>query len=166
MTQIITGKFKNRRLYSPDAVRPTKRAVREGIFSALGALSGCSFLDLCAGTGSVGCEALSRGASPVTLVDAYTDLSGLKVLFPDEPIQIIRQSAHKFLKHNPIPTDIIYLDPPWNRDDLYKRLMPLIMQDWLAPGGRLLVEMAKQKQPLFTPIKSYYYGNAGVHVYA
>ena len=71
--RVISGSWKGRRLQAPagDSVRPTTDRVKEAMFSILGSdIRDCQFLDLCCGTGGLGIEALSRGASSVIFVDS------------------------------------------------------------------------------------------------
>lgn len=173
MTYIVAGKFKKRKLVQGKnpRVRPTKHVVREGIFSALGAMDGLHFLDLCAGVGAVGCEALSRGAERVVLVDVdTTDLTRVADLFPHEPLHIVRQSAQRYLQQSSEKFDIIYVDPPWDQPHLYAAIMTqLETHDCIQPNGRLVVEATKRFEfPVFygqQPQRIYRYGQTVVGVY-
>src|SRR5919201_3217952 len=78
--RVIAGKYRGRKLKSPpsDATRPTSDRLRETLFNILAPrIEGARFLDLCAGTGAVGIEALSRGAEHVTFVDRSRKMCGL-----------------------------------------------------------------------------------------
>src|SRR5438876_10653240 len=78
--RVIAGKFRGRKLKSPPSLqtRPTSDRLRETLFNILAArIEGARFLDLCAGTGAVGIEALSRGAAHVTFVDQSPRMCGL-----------------------------------------------------------------------------------------
>ena len=173
MTYIVAGKFKKRKIMQGrnPRVRPTKHVVREGLFSALGPLAGMHFLDLCAGVGSVGCEALSRGAAQVVMVDIdATDLMRVAELFPNEPLVVVRQAAQRYLKQVSKTFDIIYVDPPWDKPQLYTEIMEsLEAHHQLNPGGRLVVEASKRFDfPLFfgePPQRIYQYGQTLVGVY-
>ncbi len=124
--RIIAGKFRGRRLKSPpDArTRPTSDRLRETLFNVLAPrIEGARFLDLCAGTGAVGIEALSRGARNVTFVDQSRKMCALieenvGALGPsDEQCEIVTAEASEYLrrrvrKPNP-PFDIVFFDPPY-----------------------------------------------------
>ncbi|HEV8141142.1 MAG TPA: 16S rRNA (guanine(966)-N(2))-methyltransferase RsmD, partial [Pyrinomonadaceae bacterium] len=105
--RIIAGKYRGRRLKSPpsDRTRPTSDRLRETLFNVLAPrIEGARFLDLCAGTGAVGIEALSRGAEHVTFVDQSrqmcalmeTNLSGLLVAKAE--FEIVKADAFDFLR--------------------------------------------------------------------
>jgi 16S rRNA (guanine966-N2)-methyltransferase len=106
--RIIAGKYRGRRLKSPPSLqtRPTSDRLRETLFNILAPrIEGVRFLDLCAGTGAVGIEALSRGAAHVTLVDQSrkmcalieTNLDALKV--DEDEIEIVNSEALVFLQN-------------------------------------------------------------------
>jgi 16S rRNA (guanine(966)-N(2))-methyltransferase RsmD len=146
--RIIAGKFKARRLksFTGNAIRPTPDRARESLFNIIGAsITGSSFLDLFAGTGAVGIEALSRGAKEVVFVDssppAWKIISAnLKICgwigeggsggFPlNFLIKKEAGSAIRDLERQKGSFDFIFLDPPY-REDLYKPVLSLI---WKAP---------------------------------
>jgi 16S rRNA (guanine966-N2)-methyltransferase len=141
--QILGGKYKGRRLQSAPTpkVRPTARRLRESLFELLGPrIQEASFLDLCAGSGAVGIEALSRGASFVTFVDrsrkmcsfvnANLELCGVTeeqaAVRADEALHFLRLA----LKETEARWDIIFFDPPYATDYL-----PVIE---LIAAGKLL----------------------------
>lgn len=128
--RIISGTAKGRRLRTPPAknsgIRPTADRAREALFNILGsAIVGSRVLDLCAGTGAFGCEALSRGASLAVFVDVST--SALKLiaenirLVPDGPSRslLIRHDLFReieppiFQGAGEAPFDIVFADPPY-----------------------------------------------------
>src|SRR5437870_8562384 len=127
--RIIAGKFRGRKLKSPPSLqtRPTSDRLRETLFNILAPrIEGARFLDLCAGTGAVGIEALSRGAAHVTFVDQSrkmralieANLESLKV----DPNKIEIETAEasevsrKFVKTTAESFDIIFFDPPYAAD--------------------------------------------------
>jgi len=127
--RIIAVKYRGRKLKSPPslATRPTSDRLRETLFNILAPrIEGARFLDLCAGTGAVGIEALSRGASNVTFVDQSRKMcalieANLEALAIDEDeIEIVTSEAsaflRKFVKKTPPPFDIIFFDPPYAAD--------------------------------------------------
>src|SRR5947199_8096948 len=119
--RIIAGKYHGRRIKSPPSLqtRPTSDRLRETLFNILAPrIEGARFLDLCAGTGAVGIEALSRGASHVTFVDKSRRVCGLieanleTVKADDDLIEIVTAEAYEFLrkcaKKKTAPWDIIF----------------------------------------------------------
>jgi 16S rRNA (guanine966-N2)-methyltransferase len=128
VTRIISGYAGSRRLTVPKAgTRPTSDRVREAIFSALEArdvIPGASVLDLYAGSGALGLEAASRGASDVVLVErnaaaAKVAKGNVAVLTKDAPrpaprIQVSVQSVSGYLATAVGPFDIVFIDPPYD----------------------------------------------------
>ena len=121
--KLTGGSFAGRRIYVPDTgVRPATNLVREAIFSTLNSyfkegMHGCTVLDLFAGTGSLGLEALSRGALKVTFVDSRVELirsiqKSLKTLGFAGKVE--KSDVSRFLKkQKPIDYDLIFMDPPY-----------------------------------------------------
>lgn len=116
-------------------MRPTSDRLRETLFNVLGPrIEGARFLDLCAGSGAVGIEALSRGAHPVTFVDRSRKMCGLVEAnldlckIPEEETEVIQAEAAEFvrraLRQTPVqrgsrkgvPWDIVFFDPPYATD--------------------------------------------------
>src|SRR5215468_4352398 len=106
--RIIAGKFRGRRLKSPpsDRTRPTSDRLRETLFNVLAPrMEGARFLDLCAGTGAVGIEALSRGAERVTFVDQSRKMCALietnlnELIVDENEFEIVVAEASGFLRH-------------------------------------------------------------------
>jgi 16S rRNA (guanine(966)-N(2))-methyltransferase RsmD len=105
--RIIAGKFRGRRLQSPpsDRTRPTSDRLREALFNVLAPkIEGAKFLDLCAGTGAVGIEALSRGAAHATFVDQSRRMCALieenvrALSIGREELEIVTAEASKYLR--------------------------------------------------------------------
>lgn len=145
MTRIIAGTAGGRRLAVPPgtATRPTADRAREGLFSSLQSLidlEGVRFLDLYAGSGAIGLEAVSRGAASTTLVEnearalaairSNVDALGL-------PATVIDADVTRFLEGPPTPYDVIVLDPPYELDctPVLQALVP-----WLAEDGIVVAE--------------------------
>jgi 16S rRNA (guanine(966)-N(2))-methyltransferase RsmD len=159
--RVIAGQFRGRVLKSPPSmqVRPTSDRLRETLFNVIAPrVGGARFLDLCAGTGAVGIEALSRGASFVTFVDRVHRICGLVEANLDlcgvaeELTEVVKGDAAEFLRRTVRgggddwrgghgPWDIVYFDPPYAGD--YLSVLDLFGEHagaLLAPGGLLIVE--------------------------
>ncbi|MCX5700772.1 MAG: 16S rRNA (guanine(966)-N(2))-methyltransferase RsmD [Candidatus Omnitrophica bacterium] len=150
--RITTGRYKGRDILAPIGIRPTKNIVRKAIFDILGDVSGISFLELFAGSGAVGFEAISRGAIGLILVESNhscqlaikKSIELLKasscVLYPLEVERAIAQlykSQEKF--------DIIFLDPPYYQDLAKKTLQTLEACDILSPDGLIILQHFKKE---------------------
>lgn len=143
--RIVGGVWRSRLIPVADlpGLRPTPDRVRETLFNWLGQeLDGWSVLDLFAGSGVLGFEAASRGASHVTLVEqdrrAVDALAASAKTLQASGVEIIRGDALKFAAANRRRHDLVFLDPPY-RQGLVERLEPYIDR-LVAPGGWLYVE--------------------------
>jgi 16S rRNA (guanine966-N2)-methyltransferase len=150
--RIIAGEYRGRILKSPadHKTRPTSDRLRETLFNVLNPkIDGDTrFLDLCAGTGAIGIEAVSRGAGFVTFVDKSNracalieeNLDLLKI--PEEQTEIFRSPAEKFVtRPHPAYWDIIFYDPPYREN--YRSFLYEIagnVANLLAPDGILITE--------------------------
>ena len=125
--RIVAGSARGRRLVVPEGtdVRPTSDRVREAVFNALysldDAVDGASVLDLFAGTGALGLEALSRGASSVTFVENHREAAtalnaNIAALGFGDSSTVIRADGRRWLSSAP-PFDIAFLDPPYDFAD-------------------------------------------------
>jgi 16S rRNA (guanine(966)-N(2))-methyltransferase RsmD len=136
----------------PYDIRPTQEKVRKALFDILGDLTGLSFLELFAGSGAIGFEAVSRGAAELALVEnsrsalrqINKNMEELKVqscrLYPKESTAAIKrfhQDKRKF--------DVIFLDPPYHRQMAKKALQILGAYDILAPNGLIAVQHFKKE---------------------
>jgi len=148
--QIVAGKYKGKRLHYGGDVRATSEKVRAAIFDIIGdRILDASFLDLCAGTGAMGIEALSRGAKRAVFVDVDVRLlkenfAALKLQSPEA--EIWRGSADRCIRRlSQTPFDFIFLDPPWTHSTLYKDVLKGISQsDILSAHGFGIVEAYKK----------------------
>ena len=150
MTRIVAGELGGRRLAVPPgrATRPTSERVREGLFSTLvalrGSLSGIAFLDLYAGSGAVGIEAVSRGATRVTCVERDTRAvnvlrSNVEALAPGL-VKVSAAPVERFLRAASIaPWDVVFLDPPYS-DPVEGVLELLADGPWLGSSAAVVVE--------------------------
>ena len=142
--RIVAGEWRGRRLVAPPGrtTRPTSDRVREALFSILGPLDGERVLDLYAGSGALGLEALSRGAGEATLVER--DRAALKALRAN--VEALGAHAHviagdvaSFLDSAATAGghyDLVFLDPPY-RSGVGRELS---LEPVLAPGARVIVE--------------------------
>lgn len=165
--RIISGSAKGRVLNSPAGItRPTSDRTREGIFSALeseiGSCEAIAFLDLYGGTGAVGLEALSRGASAVVVVEK--DVKAAQVCRENyELVQsvtvgkfsVLRMSVDAFLalEESPIRADVVYVDPPYDlaNSALEKILERLASPKHLKDDAIVIVERSSRTEPFTWP---------------
>ncbi|HEX2144819.1 MAG TPA: 16S rRNA (guanine(966)-N(2))-methyltransferase RsmD [Glycomyces sp.] len=152
MTRIIAGSLKGRRLATPpgDRTRPTSDRVREALFNSLapgGDLDGLRFADLYAGSGAVGLEALSRGASAALFVESHAQTAKLlRRNIADLAVtgaEVISAPVEKALQTAPgEPFDIVFADPPYavTDVDVAAVLEALVGHEWLAPDADVVVE--------------------------
>lgn len=153
--RIIAGLYKGRNLKSPPTmnVRPTSDRLRETVFNVIAPrIEETRFLDLCAGSGGVGIEALSRRASHATFVDRSRRSCKLieanleLCRIPEEQHVIYCSEANEFLRQTKDSWDIIYFDPPY-KDDYLKTLEIIGSKGLLTKAGLLIVEH-HHKNPL------------------
>jgi 16S rRNA (guanine966-N2)-methyltransferase len=165
MARVIAGEAGGRRLAVPDGrgTRPTSDRAREGLFGTIvsltGSLDGARVLDLYAGSGAVGLEALSRGAGHVLLVES--DPRAARVIRDNvEAIglpgaEVLTDRAERVLAKNPDhgPYDVVFADPPYALagDEVSAMLNALVKQGWLAPGALVIVERATRSGPVSWP---------------
>ncbi len=180
MTRIIAGLAGGRRLAVPPGTttRPTSDRAREGLFasvlSELGDLDGKRVLDLYAGSGAVGLEALSRGAEGVLLVEsdaraaavikaniAMLSLTGATVATDQAERRLTRPPADDGSRF-----DLAFADPPYAMTEAaVTRVLALLAGGWLADGALVVIERATRSDPLewppgYLPGKSRRYGEA------
>jgi 16S rRNA (guanine(966)-N(2))-methyltransferase RsmD len=155
--RVVAGRYGGRRLRSPPgrATRPTADRVREALFALLADVAGLSVLDLFAGSGALGIEALSRGAAAVTFVDSSAPAvravgRNLEALDASRAAEVRRQDARAFLRNASAQGrqyDLVLIDPPYRRavglaGDL-SSLLPAV----LAPQARVGCE-SDRRAPL------------------
>ena len=175
--RVIAGEYRHRKLEYPEDnkdIRPTKDRIREAFFSSLGDISNKSFLDLYAGCGSIGIEAISRGAKYATFVDCNDislsyirkNISSLKI----ENAEIIKGydevALAKFISQGRT-FDIVYLDPPYESDRYEIALNILFEKNLLSENAIVALETKRDIEinPLWNvKIKEYHYGEIKVVV--
>jgi len=150
--RVVAGVAGGRRLQAPAGrkVRPTSERVREALFNALGSLdavAGATVLDLFAGTGALGIEALSRGATSATFVDA--DVQSVKVIKENlastgmaDRAKVVHADVFRFLADSPLvpPVDIAFADPPYAFAD-WPRLLGALPARLVAIEARTHVDV-------------------------
>jgi len=152
--RIISGTYRGRVLKSPTGIRtrPTSDRLRETLFNILQTRldSETRFLDLCAGTGAIGIEALSRGVSFASFVDKSRRACGLieenldLLEIPENRTEVFQNSAEEFLRRLDKDSncwDIVFFDPPYNED--YLKVIRLIADEEakiLNPDGIFIAE--------------------------
>lgn len=155
--RIIGGNLRNSRLNVPDlpGLRPTSERVRETLFNWLApTVAGVRALDLCAGTGALGIEALSRGAASVQFVEPEratadalrSNLARLKA----EGGEVTAMEAARFLQGAPRPFGLVFLDPPFALQLWTPLAQQLEQGGWLADAAQIYVE-SPRGQPLALP---------------
>lgn len=175
--RIVGGKYRHRIIIYPDDAthtRPTKDRVREAIFSAIGDISNARVLDLYAGSGAMGIEALSRGASHCTFVDISPvaiktikeNLNNLKIdnneyeVIKNKDISAIESFKNKF--------DLIILDPPYEEGQ-YELIVNLLKEKDLLSEHAIIVMEANRSIKLenidYIKNKEYHYGEINVFIY-
>lgn len=146
MTRIISGDLKGRWIKSlkSHSIRPTKSRVKESLFAILQDIEGARVVDLFAGTGNLGFEAISRGAEDCIFVDSNRNCielikSNANLLGVSDKVDVKNAGALQFLKGN-IKADIILADPPYNYQNF-----PGLFEEFkkLGKGTRVIVESEK-----------------------
>ena len=177
--RILGGALRGRRLAGPSGkgTRPTAGRVKSAIFNILSdRLPGACFLDLYAGTGLIGIEALSRGARSVTFVESNAAScrvikSNLERCGYGQFAQVQRMTASRFLKQ-PLgePYDIVFVDPPYH-DDEESNILPMLEAGAIiAPNGVVIIEHFHKVQlpgqvGRLAFIKSYRHGDTLLSLY-
>ena len=175
--RVITGSARGRRLKELEGLetRPTTDRVKEGMFSALQfEIEGRKVLDLFAGTGQLGIECLSRGASYAVFVDRRPDAvklirENLKLTQLQDRARVVSGDAMEFLKSLREKFDIVLLDPPYEAGLLEPAIAYLTAFDILAPHGIIVAEhpagtALPQAEASFRVRRTYRYGKIAVTV--
>ena len=166
--RVVAGLAGGRRLQAPAGrqVRPTSERVREALFNALGsmdAIAGATVLDLFAGTGALGIEALSRGASTATFIDADPRAvaaikANLQATGMAERARVVQADVVRFLTERPpADVDIAFADPPYAFDG-WARLLEVLPARLVAIEARSHVELPS----VWHPLRSKRYGDTVV----
>jgi len=154
--RVIAGKYRSRTLRSlkGQALRPTSDRLRETLFNILGpVLQGASFIDLYAGTGAVGIEALSRGARSSIFIEQHApaaalirkNLDSLEIGREAEILDVNVLRGLERLEARHAHADFIFLDPPYAEAGEYESALEFLGESsLLAPGGRVIAEHGKK----------------------
>jgi 16S rRNA (guanine(966)-N(2))-methyltransferase RsmD len=160
--RVVAGQYRSRPLRSLRGldIRPTSDRLRETLFNVLtagnsGALEGTVWLDLFAGTGAVGIEALSRGAAMVYFVESAANAAhlleaNLRSLDIVSGYQVIKQDAGRWLRGlaNTITADFVFLDPPYRLEREYAGTLALLSESpALRPSARVIAEHQRKFDP-------------------
>ncbi len=157
--RIIGGRWRGQRLAVGQArgLRPTADRTRETLFNWLQAdIGDARVLDLFAGTGALGLEALSRGAASAVFVErsaviARTLQEQLRRLGAEQQARVLTLSAERYLRGPAQPFDVVFLDPPF-ADDCLPVILPLLAKSgWLAASANVYVETARQSASVKWP---------------
>ena len=178
--RIVGGKYRHRIIVYPDDAnhtRPTKDRVREAIFSAIGDITNARVLDLYAGSGAMGIEALSRGAthavfvdiSPIAIKTIKENIANLKI--DNNEYEVIKNkdvAAIEYLKEKGRPFDLIILDPPYEEGQ-YEVVVTKLNEAHLISENAIIVMEANRSIKLenieYQRNKEYHYGEIMVFIY-
>ena len=154
--RVVAGEFKGRRLVAPRGTRtrPTADRVREALFSMLGDVSGARVLDLYAGSGALGIEALSRGAESAIFVErdraALTAL-GRNLEATGARGEVRRQDVARFLARPEGTFDLVFCDPPYDEASAIAGALAEALPGMLAEDAHIVTESDK-RNPLLLPL--------------
>lgn len=177
MIRIVAGKYRSRMIETPDSslTKPTKEMTREGVFSALGEkVINAVVLDLFAGSGALGIEALSRGAKKAFFVDSSKEVirvinKNIQMLGENnaEVLNLSYEQALDSFKNDNIKFDIVFLDPPYKSETYISIIKTLIKDELLSSFAIIVVESDKElvfDPTLFSKIKTYQYGCSKIYI--
>jgi 16S rRNA (guanine966-N2)-methyltransferase len=148
--RIIGGKWRSRKVsfITKDALRPTPDRVRETLFNWLAPyIHGAVCLDLYAGSGVLGLEALSRGAQSVVALendrDNYQKILQAKEILQADTLEVLHKNVLDWLQTPKFTADIIFVDPPYKQEILIQTLQLLEANNWVSPDGMIYFEQDK-----------------------
>ena len=166
MTRIVAGIAGGRRLRTPDGdrTRPTSERVREALFSTIesliGSWEGLHVLDLYAGSGALGLEALSRGARSAVFVESHRRTAGLVEVNARElglgETHVAARTAQQYVERQRLdepPFDVVFADPPYgaHSSELTSVCTALVAGAWLADAAVLVLERARRSGEFVWP---------------
>ena len=176
--RVIAGSAKGTRLAPvPEGTRPLSDRAREGLFSSIAPeVPGATVLDLYAGTGAVGIEALSRGAAHATFVDRSpgavdTIRANLDRTHLADRADVRRHEVGPYLGRSPQSADLVFLDPPYDTPaEQIEQALALAAEHALRPAGTLVLTRPRRSSTLVIPVhfelaRRLSYGDSLVLVY-
>ncbi len=150
MQRVESGRLGGRHLLRlPKGVpglRPTSARVRGAIFDRLGdEVRGARVLDLFGGSGAMSVEAISRGAERATVIELSGKVARhlqaqAEALGIAEQFQVVKADAVQYLQHTPRPFDLVIVDPPFAKPDIFDAIAEALVGGWLAPDGIVVCE--------------------------
>ncbi|TET17859.1 MAG: 16S rRNA (guanine(966)-N(2))-methyltransferase RsmD [Candidatus Cloacimonadota bacterium] len=169
--RVIGGSAKKQKLITGyETVRPTSDTIKETLFNLLGDLKQTYFLDLFAGTGNIGIEALSRGAASAIFVEKSVSLckiirQNLKLTHFDEKSSVLRREVTKSLFENFLDKcfifDIVFADPPYEKG-MIKKLFECFDNSIISNDGVLIVQHSIREKPLRKPSRELKIGDTNL----
>ena len=170
--RIISGKYKGQKLngFTIEGTRPTMDRVKESLFGMIqNYIPESTVLDLFAGSGALGLEAISNGAQKCYLID--NNIEAIKTITENsknikEDLKILNTDYKKFLKTTEEKFDIIFLDPPYHSNQLNKSLQIIEERELLNPNGIVVCEYEKSApQTNLKLIKEKSYGPKKIQIF-
>ncbi|MGF1765153.1 16S rRNA (guanine(966)-N(2))-methyltransferase RsmD [Aliivibrio kagoshimensis] len=156
--RIISGLWRGRKLpvHDSEGLRPTTDRVKETVFNWLAQdIPRSNCLDIFAGSGGLGFEALSRGADKVTMIEldknAHHQLITNKNTLKSEKIEIIHANALDYLQQSGQPYDLVFIDPPFRKGLLEDTIKQLEANQWLANNALIYIETEKEISHIDAP---------------
>lgn len=151
--RITGGRYLRRNIICPPGViRPAMDRMRESLFSILGDLTGCSFLDLFSGSGCVAIEAASRGASPIHLVEMDRGKKATiekNLSFVEEDKKLFVMDAFRYILSTFEKYDIVYADPPFNMENKVKLLESAAGAGIIKERGLFIIHYPVEEEKLW-----------------
>ena len=174
--RVTTGLARGRKLVAPQGLdtRPSSDMTKQAVFNIVqNYVEGSTFLDLFAGSGQMGIEALSRGAKHAVFVDASPKAiqavrENLAHCGFADKAKVAQMDAQSFLKSTTTRFDLAFLDPPYQQQ-IIDAVLPAVVQQ-MAPGGIILCETERNEQLPeqagdYALTKTYFYGKAEITAY-
>lgn len=151
--RITGGKYCRRNvLCPPGEIRPAMDRMRESLFSILGDLTGCSFLDLFSGSGCVAIEAASRGASPIHMVEMDKGKKATiekNLSYVEEEKKLFMMDVNRFILSSLMQYDIVYADPPFKMEGKVELLKKIAEKHLLKKDGLFIIHYPEEERKLW-----------------
>lgn len=148
--RITGGKYVRRNIACPPGViRPAMDRMRESLFSILGDLEGCSFLDLFSGSGCVAIEAASRGADPIHMVEMDRQKKATlekNLSFVTEEKKLFLMDVKRFIATSALSYSIVYADPPFNMEGKVELAAVIDKNGLVKPGGLFIIHYPEEEK--------------------